>query len=444
LAREILINAGDVAVDTKSTFRRWDFLAGAVNKLKDFENDLVATYPPASILRELLRIAHREFGWQRSPNQTWIGRYWHVYRSPGLSEIVRTTIGITIRELYLIGLSAWGHHLRQFALRYPPQITISGLTTAKYETFLGRFGRELSDLRIMARQEQQLNDKYAYIMNPLRRYPVVRCVLSGAPATVVPIPTFLVWRITEGLYYELYAEPTFATAYGEAVQNYVGEVARRATKDVRSIRVHPEAQYEVGKQRKDTVDWILEDDTALVFIECKGKRLRMDARLEISSPEMLEDELRKLGEFIVQTYKTINDYRAGLYPRMAPRETRVFPVVVTLEEWFAFGPEVRSMLDSFVRAGLVDAGLSADSVDDTPYSTCSVVDFERLVQVIAARGGLAVMSRVTGDEESRTWLVESVLRRDFPVEYAATQNLFPGTVDDLIADADAADDLPSR
>jgi len=43
------------------------------------------------------------------------------------------------------------------------------------------------------------------------------------------------------------------------------------------------------------------------------------------------------------------------------------------------------------------------------------------------------MSKKTGDRESRSWLVENALRRDFPAEYRATKNLFPRTLEQLIA-----------
>jgi len=87
---------------------------------------------------------------------------------------------------------------------------------------------------------------------------------------------------------------------------------------------------------------------------------------------MLEQEIRKLGEFVVQTYKGINDYRAGLYPHLAARDARAFPLIVTLEEWFAFGPDNLRMLDESVRVGLAAAGLSSDMADEMPYTICSV------------------------------------------------------------------------
>src|SRR5262245_55212682 len=98
---------------------------------------------------------------------------------------------------------------------------------------------------------------------------------QGRREVICPIPTFLLWRLTNGVYYELLREPEFSNAYGDAFQGYVGAVLERA--NTGSLRVYPEAQYQVGKDRRDTIAWLTEDVSAVLFVESKAKRLQLAA-----------------------------------------------------------------------------------------------------------------------------------------------------------------------
>lgn len=183
----------------------------------------------------------------------WLSRYYRILSHPGLDAIVQETTGLTARELYLIGLAFTGVYHDQFALYYPPDIEIPGLTLDHIDRFLRHFALDLDQLRARAVETQELNANYAYVLNPLRVYPIVRLELRGRSALIAPIPTFLFWRFTEGVYYELVTREGFGTAYGTAFQQYVGDAIERGNRSGR-LRVYPEAEYHVGKDRKDAVD----------------------------------------------------------------------------------------------------------------------------------------------------------------------------------------------
>ena len=435
LARELLINASlGGPVDQRNTLRRWSYFAGAINKLKDLENALVALYPEGSILIELHRIAHREFPWQQPPNATWLSRYYRILSHPGLDAVVQASTGLTARELYLFGMALAGIYHNQFALYYPPNIEIPTLTRDHIDGFLRHFALDLDQLRGRAVASQELNANYAYTLNPLRVHPIVRLALRGRAALIAPIPTFLFWRFTEGVYYELVTREGFGIAYGAAFQQYVGDAIERGNRSGR-LRVYPEAEYRVGKDRKDSVDWILEDDSGLLFVESKTKRLQLRAKGEILSVESLEAELDKLATFIVQLYKTIADYRDGYYTHVPPPRANspIYPLVLTLEEWFTFGPRIQTLLGERVAARLEAAGLPREWLSEMPYSTCSVAAFEKLVQVLSERPIGEVMGKKTSDPEFRQWLLDGYLGHAFPAEMRAARNLFPETLDELIA-----------
>jgi hypothetical protein len=62
---------------------------------------------------------------------------------------------------------------------------------------------------------------------------------------------------------------------------------------------------------------------------------------------------------VVQVYKTIVDYQGGQYPHFAyEAERKIYPVIVTLENWRMFGPAMLDRLWSSVGSShAVDVGL---------------------------------------------------------------------------------------
>lgn len=425
LAREVLINAREVeSTHYLETLRKWSYFAGAVNKLKSLEDFITGLYPDGAILHELLRIAHRQFGWQRPPDKIWIGRYFKLFSHPLLAPIVRRKLELEAVDLYMLGFACAGVYFDELALNYPPNISIPGLDRRKLDAFLHHFSLPLDEMRKRARDGQQLNEKYAYTLNPLRIHPMIRMTVRGKDSLVAPIPTFLIWRFTEGVYYELTHEPDFGPAFGRAFQDYVGEVGIRAIEGS-PVSMTPEGEYRLGRDRKDTVDWIFEDTSGLLFVECKTKRLTLTAKTELLSMETLDGDLQKLADFIVQVYKSVRDYRDEQYLHFPFRSGKpLYPLVVTLEEWHTFGPLIQGALDAKVTSNLQSEQLPAEWLTEMPYLYCSVADFELLMQIIARRSIDAVLRAKGTDAEYRRWEMGSYLNHNFPVEVKEARVLF--------------------
>jgi hypothetical protein len=158
------------------------------------------------------------------------------------------------------------------------------------------------------------------------------------------------------LYYTLNEVVGFPRAFGASFESYVGEVPRaRVTGPDRTVL--REEEYRVGRDRKHTVDWIVQQgNAAALFIECKTKRLTWASKAELADLTALQADLDVLATAVVQVYKTIGDYRAGHYPQLPFVQVRViFPLVVTLEDWYFFGNEMPARLNALVRPGLTES-----------------------------------------------------------------------------------------
>jgi len=184
-------------------------------------------------------------------------------------------------------------------------------------------------------------------------------------------------------------------------------------------------EYHVGKNRKNTIDWIVADNEAALFIESKTKRLIVSAKIAIETEGALDGELTKMADFILQAYKTINDYRENHYPHYQfKKEVAVYPLIVTLEDWYVFGTKILGLIHEKVVREFEKEGFPLAWLDEMPYSISSVQEFEMLVQIIKEVGINKFMERKLRDKEKSEWSFYPFIRNEFPNESRSIQFLF--------------------
>lgn len=397
LAREIIINSQEPnSMLFTKTLRKWSYFSSAVNKLKELENNMAQFYSSESVLLELYRIAHRQFPWQSLSYATQLTRYFKIFSHKELDKIIQRVIGINLKELYTLGLAIIGAYLKHFILFYPPNIQIGSIDRGKLDSFLNYFSGSLGSLRKDLIKNQEFNENYVYTFNPLRSRPLIRIRIGNKDALICPMLTLLLRRFTEGIYYEICNQEDFSGPFGESFQNYVGEVIAKTVSKVGFI-IYPEKEYYVGKERKDTIDWIVDSRDAALFIETKTKKLRLKAKVEITTPKTLIEELDKMAEFVTQAYKTIRDYRNNHYPdyKFDPKK-EIYPIILTLENWYIFGDQLEDALNDKIREKFTKENLDHSWLEKMPYSTCSVEEFEVMIQIIASKGKFLIRKRDIG------------------------------------------------
>jgi hypothetical protein len=198
------------------------------------------------------------------------------------------------------------------------------------------------------------------------------------------------------------------------------------------MAVREQAEYWVGNQRKDTVDWIVQHgDLAALFVECKTKRLTWASKAGLTDLAALEQDIRKLAGGVVQVYRTIVDYRAGRYPNLPfVAERRIYPAVVTLEDWYFFGHELTDRLRAAVEAAIQNAGLPLAWLDEMPYSVMSVDEFEKVTGVVNTIG-IAPFFDSKQQAEFRRWPFGSFCNDRYPEQVGALADLFHEEYDAL-------------
>jgi len=431
LCREVILHATDLGRAEKS-LTEWVTLGKAVNHLKKLEEVIASRYETTDLfLQELHRMAHRQFPWQESrPTAVNITRYHMIYGHPPLKDIINATTGLSLDELFLFGMALLGNFLQTFALFYPPNIQIPGLSPDGLDRFLHHFSRTANDLRSLLRNEQEMNDGFLYAHHSLRAFPLIKIKYQGRDSLICPLPTLLFWRFTNGVYYEILGKPGFDNAFGDAFQWYVGQVIERGTRRERT-RFYPEVQYWIGKDSKKTVDWIVEQDGAVLFVEAKTKRLAHQAKVEIIEKDVLPVELDKLASMIVQTYKSIRDYKAGHYPHFPFDPNRkIYPLIVTLEDWILMGPQLINELRTDVIRRLEKEGIPAAVLQEMPFSVCAIHEFEQAIQVMD-RAGLRTVMQGKVERPRQEWTLAAFLKDGFHDHWKQAQFLFEPEFDTI-------------
>jgi len=430
LVREVIINSEESKF-APETLRKWKYFARAINKLKDLENKIIKKFiDETNILTEFHRIAHREFPWQSSPNQKYIARYFKIFNYTPLNNIIQSVIGLTTQELFLIGMLLFGFYKNKFALFTPPTIIdIPEITQESLDKIFNHFSCDLIGLKKKLLGEQQINEKFVYAYSSLRKYPIIKMKYQGKDSLVCPLPTLLVWRLTNGIYYEICGKKNFSNEFGKSFQNYVGEVIERGNN---KVEAYPEEEYLDGKDRKDTVDWIIDEGDSAIFIECKTKRITVPAKTEIKSEKELKKDLEFMADFIVQVYKSIGDYFNNKYPSFKFRINRkIFPLIVTLEDWYLWGDKLLGELKTKVIEKLRKTSLPLAWLSEMPYSVCSIQDFELMVQIMEKVGIKKFIEKKVYDQDKEKWGFRPFIINEFPNENKILRFLFPDDFDKI-------------
>ncbi len=399
LVREIILHGQPAG----AVLERWNDLAVAINHLRRLDNVAARAFfaEGGDVMREVHRIAHRQFPWQMPPNRNSLLRYMRIFGREDIEPIVLQQTGLTVLELNRLTFAASGHFLRQPGLSTDQSYAAIGVDAETSRRYFDRLCSDVPTLRAAVQKEQRYDGAWLYAWNPLRARPLIRFDPAHPDRVLCPIPSLLMRRVSEGLYYDLIEVPAFANAFGASFQTYVGEILSLSCPSPR-FELLAEREYRVGKNRKDGVDWILQDADATLFIECKTSRLRIDAKVS-SDTDALEDALDRLAQAVAQHYKNIADALAGL-THWAPSGRTPYPLVVTLEDWWVFNPTIYGLLDSGVRHHLAQAGLDPDLPDKMPYTIASAAELE-IASGIMARVGVERFMREKTTNEHRQWAV---------------------------------------
>lgn len=408
IARELVLHA-----DRKGTKRlnSWISMQTLINSIRRIENAgskerLVAE----DVMKELHRIGHRQFPWQHKNDLDGLLRYLKVFGSPQVGPILERQTGFSIRDYFLLGMWLTGHLLKRFDINAQQDFTAFGISREKSLAFFLSLSSTVEELRETMAGPHKYDEPWEYAWNPLEAKPLISLDPTNRHRLYCPVPDLLLRRFSHGMYYDLVKSAGFDAAFGASFQNYVGEVLR-AVFNQSGFTVFEEKEYAVGKELHHGADWILGGADANLFIECKTKRMKQAAKFSVGGPDLI-GEIGIIADAVVQLYKNILEAQAGK-SSWIPNGLPNFPLVVTLEDWFIFGPLPQDLLMDAVTDRMQRADLDLALMGTMPYAVASAREFERFTGVIKEVGIQAFFARKRDADYSR-WMWEEYARDEFP------------------------------
>lgn len=425
LARELILNSQQFGGKSLNTAPLAFKAFGMIHKLEDAR---WGTYPPQSddILIHLSRIAFKQVPWQAPMTNGTIARYYMLYSHPLVAPMLEAEFGMTAVEFFQIVLLFAEEMMQRptpsFAFLEAAEQSIHG----PVEALSDRLSRSATVLRELTLERQSYDVNWAYSFNPLRKYPLVH---AGNPrSTMCPAPPILIQRLTDGLYFDLIrADPRFGNAIGRAFEEYVGQVAQSISAD--HFNILPEACW--GRPEKRSVDWIISDKGACLFVECKFARLDIASQTEISPEPAFKSAIQRLATNVGQLYATLNDGLSVQYPHWQPDNRPIHPVLVTFHNWFVFGPFFYKNLDQFVADEFKKRGLNPTLLTHYPFAVCSIDEFEGLLAACREHGIDKVLIKKNAPDQ-RQGLMQGFLAEHYPGSLSSAMRTFEGGTDPVV------------
>ncbi|MEO5499393.1 MAG: hypothetical protein ABIR46_02755 [Candidatus Saccharimonadales bacterium] len=416
LAREVIINSP--VYGSRDDMRQWKHLAGSVNKLKEIDEYIAQNYiNQGNIMHYFSKVmSHQQFVWQENrPNYQTMTRYYHIYQHPQIRPIFEKFFGLEVESFFIFSILTQGNYMKYLGLLYPPKIYLSKLkvTVEDYDKFMKHYSLPLDELRkrLVDASERKVDEHFFYYFDSLRRYPVILTEQDGKPSHVCPVPTYLYWRTTDGVYYELVNEKGFDQAIGESFKTYIGEVLNEQSYS-RQLEIL-DADTHIKKSLPKP-DWLFVDSSAVAFIECKAKRMTMGAKNELNYSPVTGGQLEKMAESVLQCYKAVADAQVRSYSKLSA-VSGFYPIIVTLESWFMFG-DIAEKLDKIVLSKAETEGVDIGLITKYPHLVLSSREFEDLVAVLRTKTLDEVLKPFFSDSKYDRWALSTYLNQEFKKE----------------------------
>ena len=384
------------------------------------------------ILQEVtVRLAHQQFKYQTEfPSQTSLARYNRIFGHPSVEPIVKTKTSLSPKQLFTIGASLWFQYTSHYlGVNYPlGTLDIPGITQGDYDQFMRLYSLSMKEMKQRLASERKLDDTFKYQFHALQSQPIIFTELNKRPAHICPIPTLLFWRITSGVFYDLVKVPGFDNAFGTSFQDYVGKMLEK-TFDSTSTKVYPEEP----DTRPKRADWIIDQPTSFMLVECKTKRMTIGARTTIQDDNELHAQLEVISEAVVQSYQALEAYKNGKYrPQQYQYDPAKCPFicVVTLENWRLMGSQLEKLRE-IVRERLQHTGLDPRLMQQAPFIICSVNEMEEFTYLLKTYELADIVRSYGDDPEQSSWAFISYFSSRYKEELKLYQYVFADEIDKI-------------
>lgn len=389
--------------------------AELINSIRDLDGaEYLQLSKNKSVFKEMHRIGHRQFPWQRGYENTGIiYRYIFIYGQGRCAEYFEKKYGISISDFFMVGFAFYATlRIHTFTADLSAMNDL-GIETEALETAVNLLTTSISKARKeqaqMVKQETKRNGRrlpIAYQPSLLRRFPIVM-FNNANPRYRAPLPALILYRLTGGLYYDIVdGKQEVLSAANNNFEVYVRKYLQSSFAD---SEIGESIQYRYKGNDIDTPDvFVRLDDKVEIVIECKSTKLTFAAQFSDEPVDTADTAHEQLAKGVFQLWKFISHVRRGLVDVGDIADDARY-VVLTLEDWLEIKEDAhQSILNRAVEiAAQKDSDIS--EVDMKEIVFCTMSDIERLCGRSDINGFLQTLDLATSDKY-RGWHLTSLLK----------------------------------
>ena len=385
--------------------------AAAVKFLRSLENAEASIYlKRMDVLREMPRIGHREFPWQRGYlNVPQFYRYAFIYGQGACAVYFERTYGLSMNQFSLIGFALFAAITKRVWIRHPYPLSAFGISPEVMDVAMSLLSKPIEQARALtAKLVRETNEKrgsilpIAYQPSFLRQFPIV---LFGE-RMCSPLRDLILLRITSGIYYDLVSGP--ANLRNEAADRFEAYAADYIAALMPRFAVERSQTYPFHGNEVHTPDITLRAaDEIIAAIECKATKLTFAAQYSDDPVAEASREYKEIAKGVFQLWRYFSHVRRGIVPGTTLRPD-VVGVVLTLDTWLVMsGPIIKEVFSTAEALSAEDPEITV--ADRRPVTFCHTADLESTLSTTDEDGFLATLIAATTEHYSG-WMLPDVLR----------------------------------
>ena len=282
-----------------------------------------------------------------------------------LGSAFHSVAGLTVKEFMMIGLIFYSAALAfpSFARGFVENTQVTSLrpyvSPEKVDAFLAIAGADFQTLRGLRLKEEKIAPGLGrFAFNPLLSRPVVQ-LPNGL--LCVPVPRLLIYRITQGIYYDLldaHRQPQgniFSDWFGYAFQQYIGMLLKEA---FGNDKVYPEVAG---------VDWFVILGDAALVLECRSGRIPKKIRSRTDRTEVMEMVRRNIVDPAEKLPGKIREIDTGVPGIPIDKVKTYLPAIITYQEWYPTALTLDLAREELNRMNAEDFHFDLMSADDIEW-----------------------------------------------------------------------------
>jgi hypothetical protein len=362
---------GFVKVLNTDRFAALKQLASLLHAWEEAESGIVLGR--LDVLKEMPRLTHRQFEWQRGPAYY---RWAFIYGGPLANAHFQSKAhGLTTADFLFYGFAAHAIYGNRPVWRRHQWIQNLGIDRDVSEKALALLIQTPQAARRLAKELRNAPGGPAYQRSVLRVAPIIS--FNDGDALVAPIPDLISARVTSGLFYDHADAPSdVRNEAGARFEVYVRDLLAGALLGLNTTLGKP---YQRSGQAVDPPDVLSEYDGRLAAVfECKARKMSFDARFsETSETDPGHQELAK-GVF--QLWRFFAHHRHGILTTEPKPDPETSAVLVTLDNWMQMSSDRQQQVLTMAKALAARKDPLIEAQDQRTIVFCSIEDLETTLQ----------------------------------------------------------------